>query len=476
MLKKLLLGLLAIIVLLVGFVVVKTLTFAPKSKVVETVEPVDVPQSAITHFQQSIRFPTISYNDTADFKSEPFIGLMNFIDSTYVLVDSLLELKEFGFSRLYKWEGEDKTLDPIVLMGHTDVVPVDQNTIDGWEAPPFSGEIKDGKIYGRGTMDDKVQVIGLLETAEMLLAEGFQPNRTVFFAFGHDEEIGGEQGARRIAEYLDDQGITPYLVLDEGGFIAENMISGLDRPLAIINTGEKGYVSFKMSITTSGGHSSNPPRDNTIGSLATAITKLEANQFDYKMLPVIRKQVEVVGPHFSSFISRMAFANPWLFGQQILEGLNAHTTIAPTVIEGGVKDNVIPTTASVVINFRIMPGESVEEVKQHILNTIGDDRITLSPMSNVNEPSKVSSYESDAYQLVERTVRQLHPDAIVSPGLLGAGTDSKHFLGISEGVYRFFPTRVNPGNVTGFHGINEHLPISNYEEIIQFAHQLLKNL
>ncbi len=474
--KKALLLLVAIVLVIVVVIVIRTITFSSSQMQVASVQPVNVAESAIARFQRAIQFRTISYNDTADFRHQPFIDLLAFIDSAYPLVDSLLEVKSFNYSRLYKWQGTDINAKPVVLMGHMDVVPVDEGTLDGWEAPPFSGAIKDGKIYGRGAMDDKINVIALLETAEILLAQGFQPNRTVYFAFGHDEEIGGEQGARLMAQHLKSQGVKAEFVLDEGGFMAEGMIPGIAKPLAVINTGEKGYVSFKISLTTAGGHSSNPPSDNTIGSLATAITKLEANQFEYRMLPVLEKQISRVGPEFDGFVQKMAFANTWLFGKQILAGLNARTTIAPTMLEGGVKDNVIPTTASVVINFRIMPGESVDDVKDHIIKTIGDDRIQLEAISNVNEPSLVSSDETEAFKIIEKTIRQLHPNAVVTPGLLGAGTDSKHFLSISDNVYRFFPTRVHPGNVTGFHGINEHIPVENYIETIQFAHQLILNL
>ena len=475
MVKKILLFALAAIMLLVLVILVKTFTFSSQQMQVEKVAPVDTPNGAISRFQKAIQSPTISYNDPADFKSQPFIDLLAHLDSSYILVDSLLEKQSFNYSRLYKWEGKNPTSDAVVLMGHLDVVPVDQNTLDGWEAPPFSGEIKDGKIYGRGAMDDKINVMALLEACEVLLKEGFQPDRTIYFAFGHDEEIGGENGAKLMAEFLKEQGVRAEFVLDEGGFIADGMIPGLTKPLAVINTGEKGYVSFKISVTTPGGHSSAPPKDNTIAVLAKAITKLQDNQFDYRMLPVIDKQINRVGPEFESFVSKMAFANQWLFSGQILEGLNAHTTIAPTIVEGGVKDNVIPTTASVVVNFRIMPGESVEDVRNHISNVLGEG-IALESISNENEPSVVSSDETESFQLIEKTVRQLFPEAIVTPGLLGAGTDSKHFLLISDNVYRFFPTRVHPGNVTGFHGINEHIPVENYEETIQFSYQLMKNL
>ena len=193
------------------------------------------------------------------------------------------------------------------------------------------------------------------------------------------------------------------------------------------------------------------------------------------MIPVIEKQIEMIGPSFP-FVQKMAFANPWLFGGQILQGLNAHTTIAPTMISAGVKDNVIPTEANAVVNFRIMPGETSEDVRDFIIRTVDDERIRLETISNVNEPSPVSSYESNSYKMIQQTILELFPDIIVTPGLLGGGTDSKHFIGIAENVYRFYPTKINPQNFTGFHGNNESLSVENYKEVIQFNYQLIKNI
>jgi carboxypeptidase PM20D1 len=477
MLKKILLILGSVLLLLIIVVIFNTLRLPTYKSAHEPVTPVEVPDLALERFQTSITFPTVSYIEKEKRDTAAFLGLLNHLAESYPLVEQNLEKTIINqYSLLYKWKGKNPNAKAVVMMAHLDVVPVDESTPEAWDAPPFSGEIKDGIIYGRGTMDDKINVIALLEAAELLIKEGFQPAQDIYFSFGHDEEIGGKEGAKEIAEYLAEKNTDIAFAIDEGGLIAEDMVAGFSRPLALVNVGEKGFVSFKLTIQTDGGHSSDPPPDNTIGSLARAIVKLEESQFEYEMTPLVEEQLNAIGSGFDQFTYRMAFANLWLFKPFLLKSINAHTTIAPTMISGGVKDNVIPTQASAVVNFRIMSGGSVEGVRQHIIQTIDDDRIEIEPISNVDEPSPVSETQSASFKIIEKTIVQLFPDAVVAPGLLGAGTDSKHFIGVADNVYRFYPTRINPTNRTGFHGNNEHISVENYFETIQFNYQLIRNL
>lgn len=466
-------GVIALAFILV--LVFKTLTFSRKQEKVEAVAPVEVSDEAVSHLQKAIQFQTISREYPSVPDSAVFLSFHRYLADAFPLVDSMLDRKAIGFSLLYTWKGSDDTAEPVVFMSHMDVVPVDEGTLSGWTAPPFSGDIKEGVIYGRGTMDDKSSLMAVLESVEMLLHNGFQPKRTIYLAFGHDEEVGGDQGAGAVAKYMESQGIKAEFVIDEGGFVTEDQIPGISKPVAIINVAEKGFVSYELTINTKGGHSSMPSPDNTIGSLARAITRLEENQFEYYSIPTLEEEMRILGAELP-FMKKVAFANSWLFGGPILKTLNAHTTTAPTIIRGGVKDNVIPTTASVVVNFRIMPGETVQDVHDHILEVVADDRLTIKPVSVLCEPSAISDHHSDSYKVIAKTVSQLFPEAIVSPGLLFGGTDTKHYRAVSKNQYRFYPIRLSEDNKTCFHGINEHLSVDNYKEMIQFCYQLMQNL
>ena len=277
------------------------------------------------------------------------------LEQTFPLLHQNLRLEKINqYSLLYTWEGSDPSAKPIILMSHQDVVPVDQPTLGAWEAGPFEGKITDTHIIGRGTMDDKGSLMAVMESIEMLLKEGFKPKRTVYLAFGHDEEVGGANGAARIAALLKEKGIQAAMTLDEGGFIAEDMIPGIESPVAMVNLAEKGFASFRLIVETRGGHSSQPPKDNTIGMLARAIVELEANQLPYKLVEPINYQFEYMGAELP-FFKKLAFANPWLFKKPILEALNAHTTTAPTIIE----DNCFIGARSEVVEGVIVEKGSV---------------------------------------------------------------------------------------------------------------------
>ncbi len=471
--KKILYAFLAIILVLIAILLFNTFSLSSKQVAPKTLDKVVFNDKVYQNLSKAIQYKTISYSEDAIPDSTAFKGFHQFLKDTYPLVHENLSLEKISeYSLLYKWKGSDSNKKPIILMSHQDVVPVDEPTLADWEAAPFEGKITATHIIGRGTMDDKSSLLGIMESIEKLLAESFTPSQTIYLAFGHDEEVGGGNGASKIADYLEKKGVNAAFTLDEGGFLADGMVPGVEKTLAAINLAEKGFSSFRLIVETTGGHSSNPPKENTIGMLAQAIVDLENNQLPYKLVKPIDYQMEYMGAELP-FFKKMAFANPWLLKKPILEGLNAHTTTAPTIIGGGIKNNVIPTVAEATINFRILPGETIESVEQHIKQTISD-KIRVERVGFLTNPSPVSSIESEAFKILEQTIRSKFPNSIVMPGLVGGGTDARYFYGISDDVYRFYPLRITPENVTGFHGIDEKITKENYKEMIEFTYHLIK--
>ena len=469
--KKLFYALLGLAVVLIF----NPLSLTSRQVAPEGLQKPSIPETVFRNLSGAVQYRTISFSEDAVPDSAAFYGFHRYLEQTFPLIHENLGLEKINqYSLLYTWEGSDPAAKPIILMSHQDVVPVDQPTLGAWEAGPFEGKITDTHIIGRGTMDDKGSLMAVMESIEMLLKEGFKPKRTLYLAFGHDEEVGGANGAARIAAFLKEKGIQAAMTLDEGGFIAEDMIPGIESPVAMVNLAEKGFASFRLIVETRGGHSSQPPKDNTIGMLARAIVELEANQLPYKLVEPINYQFEYMGAELP-FFKKLAFANPWLFKKPILEALNAHTTTAPTIIEGGVKNNVIPTLAEATINFRILPGESIETVQAHIERTVGD-KIRVEPVGFLTNPSPVSGIASEAFKTLETTIRSVFPNAIVVPGLVGGGTDARYFYEVSEDVYRFYPIRIGPDSMTRFHGIDEKISKENYLEIIEFTYQLIRKM
>ena len=463
-----------LLVVLVAILLINTLMFKSKQVAYPAIERTNLSQSSITNMQEAIRYITISHENAEEFNGQPFLEFHKFLADTYPLADSLLKPEVINnYSLLYKWIGSNPDEKPIILMAHIDVVPVDEPTKNDWKADPYSGDILEESIWGRGSMDDKVSLIAIMESVEKLLQEGFQPTQTIYLAFGHDEEIGGEEGAAFLGKTLKDRGVQAEFVLDEGGFILENFIPGIEAPVAMIATAEKGFLTLTLTVTTNGGHSSMPNRDNAIGTLSTAIHDLENNQFDYKMISVTEEFIDHLGPEMP-FAMKLVFANKWLFSGMILKGMSNHTTIAPTIINSGVKDNVLPTKAVAKINHRILPGETSEEVVAHVTKAINNDRIVIS-YDAANEPSDITESDTEPFRILAKTIVELMPGTIVSPGLTPGGTDTKHYAEVADYTYRFSPIRFSPG-ADGPHSVNEHLPLVDYQNSINFYYQFVKNL
>jgi carboxypeptidase PM20D1 len=481
--KKILLTIFGLLLVLTTIILFKTFTFNSRQTAVEGVTPLNIEPVSFNNLSQAIQIQTVSYDNPQQFKPAPFIALRNFLEKNYPLVKAKLSREIVNdYSLLYRWEGRNPALKPVVLLAHQDVVPVEAESLITWTEKPFSGLIKDGFIWGRGSLDDKIAVISIMESVERLLKEGFTPERTIYLAFGHDEEIGGHQGAEKISELLQSRKIKAEFVLDEGLSITEGVIPGLEKPAALIGIAEKGYASVELSVNIRGGHSSLPEKETAIGVLSKAIVRLTKKQFPARISPPVLSFFENIGPEMP-FVNKVIFANLWLFKGLLISifeksapgNATLRTTTAPTIFKSGIKDNLLPTEAKAVVNFRILPGETAGDVMAHIRKVVKDSRIQLSTVGATSEATPVSATDSAGYRQIEKTIRQVYPGIIVTPSMVLAGTDSKHYVNISPDIYRFLPIRLSSTDLSRIHGIDERIKTDNYRECVQFYYQLMRN-
>jgi len=483
--KKIGLLLLLCLIALAAVLLVRTLRFTSRQVQVEPgAEVVVDKETAAGRLAQALRFQTVSYADAKQFRGDEFAAFHKFLEASFPRVHAALAKEVVGdYSLLYTWKGSEDGLGPIVLMSHQDVVPVEPGTEGNWTQPPFGGSIQDGFIWGRGALDDKVGVMGLLEAVELLLAQGVQPRRTVYLAFGHDEEVGGRNGATRIASLLQSRGVRPEYILDEGSAVTEGILPGVGSPVALIGVAEKGFVSLELTVEGEGGHSSSPPTHTAIGILSAAIGRLEENQMPASSRGVIGRTFEYVGPEMP-FAKRMVFANLWLFRPLVERQLAAapstnaamRTTTAATMILGGVKENVLPARASAVVNFRILPGDTIQSVIDHTIRAINDGRVKVSRYGETaNEPSAVAGTDSAGYLLLERSVRESFQGALVAPSQVIGATDSRHYAALSNSIYRFAPFIVNAEDLKRIHGTDERISVENYAQCVRFYYRLIAN-
>lgn len=477
-------GLLALV--LIGVIVFNTLNVGSRQDAQVPSAPeiaVDV-DSAAQRLAQVVRYRTVSneVDNTSD--EAAFRDLHEFVESSYPRVHESLKRETVAdLSLLYTWKGSDPSLKPILLSAHMDVVPVEPGTERDWTHPPFAGAIADGFVWGRGTMDMKVSMMGILEAVEHLLIQNAVPNRTIYFAFGHDEEIGGNDGAAKISDILRSRDVKLAFTLDEGLVVTDGILPGLSKPVAIIGIAEKGLVTLKLSAHGPGGHGSMPPSITAVGRLSRALARVEADPMEAELRPPVIDMFDAVVPEMP-LSSRMVFGNRWLLEPLILSRLSKkpatnaliRSTMAVTIVKAGVKPNVIPQVAEATINVRLLPGDTVASVIEHLKRVIDDPqiKITVAPGTQL-EASPISDTASTGYREIVRATRQAFPDALVTPGLLVGTTDTRHYLDMAENSFRFLPLRIKPDDIKRFHGTNERISISNYEEIIRFYVQLLGN-
>ena len=485
MLQRFAYAALALLVALILVIGVNTLRHASRQLQVPPAPPLAIDiDAASQRLAAGVRLRTVSHDGQDGASAAELLKLHALLEKSFPRVHASLQREIVGgYSLLYTWPGSDPAAKPILLMAHQDVVPIASGTEKDWQADPFGGEIRDGFIWGRGAWDDKANLFGIFEAVETLLAAGHQPRQTIYLASGHDEEIGGEQGAMAIVALLKSRGVRLDFVLDEGLLITEGILKGLDAPAALIGTAEKGYLTLSLSATATPGHSSMPGPETAIGMLAAALTRLEDRQMPAAFRGVAQELFDTIAPEMSG-VNRVLLSNLWLFGPlvkaQLEKGASTNamlrTTTALTVVQAGNKENVLPGRAEALVNFRLLPGDSVESVTAHVRTAAANEKISVSRAGKTpSEPSPISATASASYQLLNRTIRELFPGTVVAPGLMIGATDARHFLGIADAVYRFSPVRARPEDLPRFHGTNERISVANYAELIRFYHRLLGN-
>lgn len=475
-----------LLVLVVLAVVVFANTIRKESKQLQVLgaqlPAVDANQAA-QRLAPAIAFKTISSYDNASANDEEFFKLHAYLEKTFPRTHAALQREVIGGkSLLYTWKGSDAKAKPIALLAHQDVVPIAPGTEKEWKAEPFSGEIKEGFVWGRGAWDNKSNLFSQMEAVEMLVASGFQPVRTVYIVMGHDEEVGGLRGAKVIADTLKQRNVQLEWAIDEGLLVTEGILGGLDRNAALIGIAEKGHATYYLSLDAAAGHSSMPPRKTTIGMMSAALARLEDGQLPASIRGVAAEMFDTLAPEMGG-VNRLLLSNLWLFRPvvqaQLEQGASTNamlrTTTALTIFNAGNKDNVLPGHVEAAVNFRVLPGDSLAGVEDHVKRAIGDAPIQLKPGPWNNEPSPISATDASGYRAINRSIRETFKDTIVAPGLMVAATDGRHFAGVSDAVYRFTPVRARAEDLPRFHGTNERVSVANYAEMIQFYHQLLRN-
>ncbi len=450
-------------------------------------EPAIAVDSAIAsqRLSEAVRIPTINTGEGPSSPDErELLRFHQFLKTKFPLAHHFLKWEVIGGkSLLYEWPGKSPNRPSLLFAAHMDVVPVDPKSSGQWKFDAFSGKIAEGFIWGRGTLDDKLCVLALLEAAEIHLKNGFQPAQSLFFAFGHDEESGGLYGARQIAETLKNRGVRLEAVIDEGMCIVDGGVPGITKPVALIGVAEKRGVSFNFTVQVPGGHSSAPARENSIHLLARAVTRIGDNPFPAEFSAPVRLMLDYFTSE-ASYPEKLVFANFWLFEpllkRQFLRRAESaallRTTSVATIFQAGVKSNVIPEQASAVVNLRLAPGDSAKSAGDRLARIIGDPRVQITPEKEATkpEPIRVSSPNSRVFGILGRTVRSLFPGTIVAPTLMLAAADARHYEPLAENVYRFIPMVLKPEDIRRTHGVNERLSVENYSQIIKFYSRVME--
>ena len=469
--------------LLIAVLFINTLRAKPKETLVKQAEALSLDENKLAqNLSGAVQIKTVSSATMEGVDKDAFFGFHKYLENTYPKIHSVFEKETVNtYSLLYTWKAKNPSKKPLLLMAHMDVVPVEPKTLKDWTHPPFSGEIADGYVWGRGSLDMKGHLIAVCEAFEYAIEHGFEPKRDIFLAFGHDEENSGLLGGKQIAELIQSRGIVPELVVDEGGVVVDGKLMGLKGMLGLIGVAEKGYADITLEATAKGGHASQPPKDTAVSEIAEAILLLRKHQLKRTMNVPLKGFLKALSPNMP-FGLRLVISNMWLFKGLLLKVLGkgatsnalTRTTFAPTQLSGSPASNVLAQSATATINFRISPDDSVDKLIQHIEKVLEktDVKIVDTLAHNPTQPSDITS---ESYQIMRDTVKQVMPDLIVAPYLMVAATDSRQYAGIAENIFQFGPFRSMADDLGTIHATNERMQIASLSEGVSFFIHLLYN-
>ena len=473
-----LIGFSVILAAFLAVLIIRTAAFKPKSQPT----PIDTPEEfdkdgAVDALARLVRHKTVSNRDSSLENDAEFENLINDLPNIYPEVCKNCTMDRFeGRGLLFKWKGKADGA-PVVLMAHYDVVPADES---GWEKPPFDAVLEDGVLWGRGTLDTKVTVNGVLFAANTLIKQGFVPENDIYFAFSGSEEINGD-GAPAIVDYFERNKIEPAMVLDEGGAVVENVFPGVKKPCAVIGTAEKGFVNVAFEARSNGGHASAPGPHTPVGKLSAACVKVENHPFKMKLSKPAAEMFDTLGRH-STLLYRIIFANLWCFspildllGKKGGGEINAlmRTTVAFTQAEGSPASNVIPPRAKMVANLRLSPFDTMDSAVEYLKKVVNDEGVEISAVNGMN-PSRVSTTNCEGWDKISAAVSSTWKGSIVSPYLMIQCSDSRHYGRISDKVFRFSAMDLTKEERATIHGHNERIRVDCLHRSVEFYIRLMR--
>lgn len=510
-LKRFIAGIAAILVCILLFIGVKTalhpFTYSHSITDSQAIKP-QPSEEAVKRFVGGLQIASISSEVYEETNFKPFEEFMHYLPLAYPKVYEEMETDTVNqYSLVFHWKGKNSNLKPILFLSHYDVVPVVgynpeeatktesifnfndavtppiNKVSEDWEYAPFSGTVANGKIYGRGTLDMKCMLFSLMESANTLIEEGYQPERDIWFAFGHDEEVSGRQGALKVAAYFKEKGLTFDAVYDEGGIITSpgSVMEKIEKPLALVGVGEKGFLTLRLTVKGLGGHSSMPPAKSSLVYAAEIIEKLNTNQFPAQIIPPIAAFLNNIGGEMG-FASKLAIANQWLLKPILLGTLekspasNAliRTTTAVTMAKGSDAPNVLSSTSEVTVNFRLLPTNTIAQTMEHVQNICKGYDVDIDVVS-AREPSNISSTDTRGFNIIKDKITQLYPDAIVSAYITIGGTDAYKYEIVSDNVYRFLPIILNGFEQRTIHNENEYISLENYGRMLWYFKEIMQS-